>query len=53
MKVKRLTQGCCGMTQGKVYEAKWKSEGFYVCIKLDNGQWTSSHWFPGCFEVIT
>jgi len=41
-KVKRLHSACCGMENGKIYEAKIKHG--YVSVKLPDGTWTSDHW---------
>lgn len=41
-KIKRLSHACCGMENGKVYDAKIR--GGYVSVKLLDGSWTSDHW---------
>lgn len=42
MKVKRLKDACCGMENGKTYEAE--VNGSYIRVQLENGEWTSEHW---------
>ena len=53
-KVKRLHSACCGMENGKVYEANIGES--YVLVKLPNGKWTADHWISygsnPFFEII-
>lgn len=51
-KVKRLKAACCGMENDKVYDAYMLGES-YAYVLLPSGEWTSSHWAPGYFEVLT
>lgn len=41
-KVKRVHSACCGMENGKVYEARVGTA--YVDVKLDDGTWVCDHW---------
>lgn len=52
-KVKRIMPGCCNLEQGMIYEARWEFRDYYIDIKLHNGQWVRSHFFPGFFEIVT
>lgn len=51
-KAKRIKQGCCGMVKDQVYNARWEYINTYIEIQLENGEWTSGHYFLGFFEVI-
>lgn len=50
MKLKRIKHACCGMEDGRIYEAQ--GDNTYASVLLPNGEWTASHWVPGFFEVI-
>lgn len=48
--VKRLSFPCCGMGNGRVYEAVISPS--HALVKLPDGSWTSPHAIePGFFEV--
>ncbi len=52
--VKRIKDACCGMENGKFYEAVTNSIDYpsYVRVKLPDGTWTTEHWADGFFELI-
>ena len=54
IRVRRIKDACCGMEDGKTYEAitSCREHPNYVRVKLPDGTWTDSHWTPGYFEVL-
>lgn len=52
IKVKRLTQGCCGMKHGETYEA-YMDIPQYVWVILPSGEVLAEHWVKDHFEILT
>lgn len=51
-KVKRLHSACCGMENGKVYEAYFPCGYSYAKVLLPDGSWTEGHHVPKFFEIL-
>jgi hypothetical protein len=47
---KRTGNGCCHLTEGKIYEGFSDCGNYYFTVKMDNGEWSSPHY--GGFELI-
>lgn len=52
IRVRRISQGCCGMSYGGEYEARG-DVGSYVSVQLPDGHWTSAHWAPEFFTQLS